>query len=101
MEKEGFDVTVNQVATMDQVKKDFNIPANLQSCHTTQIGDYFVEGHIPLEAIEKLLTEKPAIAGIAMPGMPSGSLGMPGKKSGPWIIYAVDHDGKYYEFMTI
>ena len=86
MEKEGFDVTVKQVATMDQVKKDFNIPANLQSCHTTQIGDYFVEGHVPLEAIEKLLTENPDIAGIALPGMPSGSPGMPGKKSGPWTI---------------
>ena len=101
MEKEGFDITVKDVPSMDIIKSKFNVPANLQSCHTTQVDDYFVEGHIPLEAIGKLLTEKPDIAGIAMPGMPSGSPGMPGRKSGPWTIYAVNHDGSYSEFMTI
>jgi hypothetical protein len=101
MEKEGFQVKVEDVPTMDYIKKEFNIPSQLQSCHITQIGEYFVEGHVPLEVIDKLLTENPDIAGIAMPGMPSGSPGMPGRKTGPWTIYAVNHDGSYAEFITI
>ena len=73
----------------------------MQSCHTTTIGNYFVEGHIPIEAIEKLMTEKPNIKGIAMPGMPSGSPGMPGAKQGPFIIYAIGNDGSVGEFMRM
>ncbi|MDP4038966.1 MAG: DUF411 domain-containing protein [Candidatus Pacearchaeota archaeon] len=83
------------------IKKAYNVPSALESCHTTIIGDYFVEGHIPLEAVEKLLTEKPDIAGIAMPGMPEGSPGMLGKKIGDFVIYAVNYDGSYGEFMRI
>jgi len=93
-----------KIVTMDDVdpiKLEQGVPLELVSCHTTIIGDYFVEGHIPLEAINKLLEEKPDIAGIAMPGMPSGSPGMPGAKSGDFVIYAVDYDGGYEEFMRI
>ena len=60
------------------------------------IGGYFVEGHVPVEAIEKLLTEKPDIAGIAMQGMPLGSPGMPGDKVMPFIIFAVHKDGSIH-----
>jgi len=91
-----FDVQDPQI-----IKRQYGVPAELESCHTTIIGEYFVEGHIPLEAIEKLMTEEPDIAGIAMPGMPSGSPGMPGQKYGEFIIYAVNHDGTYNEFMRI
>jgi len=86
---------------LSQIKKDLGIPTDLQSCHVTVMGDYFIEGHIPLEAIEKLLSEKPDIAGIAMPGMPSGSPGMPGTKFDDFVIFAVEHNGSYYEFMRI
>ncbi len=51
--------------------------------------------------MERLMSEKPDIAGIAMPGMPAGSPGMPGSKYGDFVIYAVDHDGSYEEFMRI
>jgi hypothetical protein len=85
----------------DAVKERYGVPKEMESCHTTIIGDYFVEGHIPLEAVEKLLKEQPDIAGIAMPGMPSGSPGMPGQKYGDFIIYAVKNDGSYGEFMRI
>jgi len=89
------------VQNLDSIRNQYGVPSGLQSCHTTIIGDYFVEGHIPLEAIEKLLKENPDIKGIAMPGMPSGSPGMPGQKYGDFIIYAVNHDGSYNEFMRI
>ena len=89
------------VQDLDSIRNQYEVPLELQSCHTTIVGDYFVEGHIPLEAVEKLLKEDPDIAGIAMPGMPSGSPGMPGQKYGDFIIYAVNHDGSYSEFMRI
>lgn len=89
------------VQDSEQIKKKYGIPSELESCHTTIIGDYFIEGHIPLEAVEKLLAEQPDIAGIAMPGMPSGSPGMPGQKYGDFVIYAVANDGSYSEFMRI
>ena len=50
----------------DSIKTKYKVPKELQSCHTTIIGDYFVEGHVPLEAVDKLLKEKPDIAGIAI-----------------------------------
>ena len=57
------------------------MPPETQSCHTVVIGDYVIEGHVPLGALVKLFTEKPAIAGIGLPGMPMGTPGMEGPKS--------------------
>lgn len=68
------------------------------SCHTAVVDGYFVEGHVPVEAIVKLLQESPDIAGIALPGMPSGSPGMPGEKNGQWTIYAL-RNGQALPFM--
>ena len=85
----------------DATKRKYGVPKELESCHTTIIGDYFVEGHVPLEAVEKLLKEQSDIKGIAMPGMPSGSPGMPGQKYGDFVIYAVNNDGTSSEFMRI
>jgi len=90
-----------EVEDVGPIKDKFNIPANLRSCHTSVIGNYFIEGHMPVEAINKLMTEKPDIAGIAMPGMPSGSPGMPGSKTEPFVIYEVKKDGTYDVFMTL
>ena len=90
-----------EVKNPDEIKEKYGIPSELESCHTTIIGDYFIEGHMPLEAVEKLLKERPDIKGIALPGMPSGSPGMPGPKSGEFIIYAVNNDGSSEEFMRI
>lgn len=101
MEKEGFEVITPPVDSIDEIKAQFGVPKEVRSCHTSQIGEYFVEGHVPVEAVEKLLSEKPDIAGIALPGMPTGAPGMPGQKTGTWIIYAVNHDGSFQEFMRI
>lgn len=99
--KGNSNVEILNVGDLNSIKDKYKIPQELRTCHTVIVGDYFVEGHVPLEAIEKLLKEKPAIAGIAMPGMPSGSPGMPGNKYGDFIIYAVSYDGTYQEFMRI
>ncbi len=96
----GFDVDVNQMSNMDSIKEKHNIPANMLSCHTAEVEGYFVEGHVPIEAVEKLLEERPDIDGIALPGMPSGTPGMPGQKRGTWTIYAIK-DGETSVFMEI
>jgi len=94
-------VKVANLENLNSLKKQYGIPLAMESCHTTIIGDYFIEGHIPLEAIEKLLNEKPNIKGIAMPGMPSGSPGMTGAKKGDFVVYKVNNDGSYGEWMRI
>ncbi|HET8679251.1 MAG TPA: DUF411 domain-containing protein [bacterium] len=65
----------------------------MRSCHTIEVAGYFVEGHVPVEAIEQLLRNRPQIMGIALPGMPPGSPGMDGTRTGPLNIYAVSRSG--------
>ncbi len=101
LDSKGFDIKLNNLQDVTAIKSQFGVPRELESCHTAIIGDYFVEGHIPVEAINKLLSEKPNVKGIAMPGMPSGSPGMPGAKAGDFVIYAVNQNGSYYEFMRV
>ncbi len=101
LDNKGLNFEVINVDDISEIKDEYNIPDDLRSCHTIILGDYFVEGHMPTKAIEKLITEKPDIAGIALAGMPTGAPGMPGKKTETWIIYAVNHDGTSQEFMRI
>ena len=75
------------------------VTADLSSCHTAKIGGYIVEGHVPADDIKRLLKEKPAIAGIAAPGMPMGSPGMEqGGMKQPYNVMAFTKDGKKYVF---
>ena len=100
LEEEKFAVKQTDMRSLHTVKKKYNIPLEMQSCHTSILGKYFIEGHVPLEAINKLLIEQPDIDGIALPGMPIGTPGMPGEKEEPFIIYQLV-DGKSSVFMTI
>ena len=100
LEKEKFEVKQTDMRSLHKIKEKYNIPVEMQSCHTTIMGKYFIEGHVPLEAINKLLKEQPDIDGIALPGMPIGTPGMPGDKDEPYVIYQLV-DGKFSVFMTI
>lgn len=97
----GFDVTIELTDDLASVKQSYNIPLGGESCHTSVLGDYVVEGHVPLEAIEKLLTEKPDIAGIGLPGMPIGTPGMPGKKTAPYKVYQLSDQGGMSSYISI
>jgi hypothetical protein len=99
----GYQVEVIDTEELDQVKQKYEVPESLYSCHTTIINDgqYFVEGHIPEEAIAKLMNEEPAIKGIGMPGMPSASPGMPGKKTAPFEISQVSRSDEVSQYMSI
>jgi hypothetical protein len=101
MNGKGFNVNKIELQDLTSIKEKYNIPKNMQSCHTEIIEGYFVEGHVPIEAINKLLGERPNIKGIALPGMPSGSPGMPGTKNEDWIIYSQDLEGNWEEWMRI
>ena len=100
LEEEKFKVKQTDMTSLHSIKKKYNIPLEMQSCHTTILGKYFIEGHVPIEAINKLLKEQPDIDGIALPGMPIGTPGMPGEKEEPYVVYQLI-DGKFSVFMTI
>ena len=72
----GLEVFDNIVEDVSVIKNQYQIPNNLRSCHSAQIANYTIEGHVPIESINKLFREKPNINGIAVPGMPLGSPGM-------------------------
>lgn len=78
-----------------------DIPENLSSCHVSLITSYAVVGHVPIEALEKLVFEKPNIDGISLPNMPSGSPGMSGTKELPFQIHKFDNGQDLGIFMTL
>jgi hypothetical protein len=98
METDAVNVSQQQ---LQETKQSRGIPQHLSSCHTSIVAGYVVEGHVPLVAVEKLLAEKPDIAGIGLAGMPEGSPGMPGSKTEDWVVYALGKDGKAWVFMTL
>lgn len=86
---------VNDIVTndMDQVKERFGISPELASCHTARLDGYFIEGHVPAEDIIRLLTEKPALKGLTVPGMPRGTPGMEmGGVRDDFDVYAVGQE---------
>lgn len=97
----GFQVEAKDVSA-DQVRavsKAAGLPEDGTSCHTAKIGNYVVEGHVPASDIHRMLKEKPAIAGIAAPGMPMGSPGMDqGGAKEPYDVMAFTKDGKMTVF---
>lgn len=77
LRENGFAVTVTELVELNAFKTRLRIPADLRSCHTAQIGNYVLEGHVPALAVQRLLREKPLnTTGLAVPGMPAGSPGM-------------------------
>lgn len=94
LKEEGFSVEKFSTYNMLSIKERFKVPNELQSCHTSVIENYFVEGHVPIEAIKKLISERPNIAGISLAKMPSGSPGMPGPKMEKFQIHQITSDGK-------
>ena len=93
LEQNGFKVDVRSTNDLAEISRKAGVPEELEGCHTSFIGNYVVDGHVPVKAIRKLLNVKPAIAGITLPGMPSGSPGMYGEKTGPLTVLAISRDG--------
>ncbi|QRM34699.1 DUF411 domain-containing protein [Microvirga sp. VF16] len=92
LRESGFDVKVVMTHDLPLIRKEHGVPADLEGCHTTLVGNYVVEGHVPLTTLNRLLTERPAIKGISLPGMPMGSPGMAGRKVEPFTMYEISGD---------
>jgi hypothetical protein len=97
MEDNGYTVQVEDVNNLSTVKIEHNVPPQLQSCHTAIVDGYIIEGHVPAAEIERLLDQRPDIAGLAVPGMPPGSPGMAagGADPQPYDVIAFDSDGGF------
>lgn len=76
LESNGFAVKTELLDDVSAIKTKYKIPPHMQSCHTAVVNGYLVEGHVPAENIKKMISTKPKIRGIAVPGMPIGSPGM-------------------------
>ena len=102
LQKAGFKVTIAESPEMEAVKNRRGVPKAARSCHTGVIDGYVIEGHVPAGDIQRLLKERPAIAGLAVPGMPAGSPGME-VSSGhvqPYDVVAFDKAGKTTVFSS-
>ena len=93
LEEQGYTVELKSHKNLDVFKTQLEIPDEFVGCHTMLVDDYIVEGHVPGSMIKKLLLEKPDIKGIALPGMPIGTPGMPGKRDTLLDVYVIQ-EGK-------
>ena len=94
----GFRVKPVAVEDTVEVRRKYGIPAALGGCHTAVIEGYAIEGHVPAREIKRLLAERPAAAGLAVPGMPQGSPGMESAKTQPYDVLLVDKRGDHSIF---
>lgn len=73
MEDNGFTLQVHNTNNLNSIKQEAGLTPKLASCHTAFIDGYVIEGHVPANDVKRLLAEKPAIKGLAVPGMPAGA----------------------------
>lgn len=96
-EQNGYQVTLLDDPNMAAVKQRLGVPPELSSCHTALVGEYVVEGHVPLDQVARMLRERPSgMRGIAVPGMPIGSPGMevPDGSKEPFQVVAFYKNGR-------
>jgi hypothetical protein len=96
LQANGFKVQKKDVfgKQFTDVKSKYGVPHRLYSCHTAVIDGYVIEGHVPADLIKRMLKERPAIIGLAVPGMPVGSPGMEGPKPEPYEVLTFDKQGR-------
>ena len=93
MQANGFSVKSVSVDDIRPYKSRYGVTPSLASCHTAVIDGYVVEGHVPAADIRRMLKERPAIQGLAVPGMPSGSPGMEQGYNDPYDVLTFDKTG--------
>lgn len=94
LQENNFQVRDIVTENVDGLKEKYGVPKNLQSCHTAIVDDYVIEGHVPASDIRALLKIKPAITGLSVPGMTTGTPGMEmGDTKNPFKVIAFDKQG--------
>ena len=79
---------------LDAINAKHDVPSQLRGCHIALVEGYVIEGHVPVDAIRRLLKEKPPLIGLAVQGMPIGSPGMEGANRQPYDVLAFDRQGR-------
>ncbi len=101
LQKAGFDITMEDDPNLEARRIAAGVPANIAGCHTAFMGDYIIEGHVPVEDIKRFLSEKPDARGLAVPGMPAESPGMEnGGQPEAFKVLAFKSDGTWIEFSS-
>ncbi|ARM91723.1 hypothetical protein RHEC894_PD00217 (plasmid) [Rhizobium sp. CIAT894] len=90
----GFSVDVRDTDDLAAIKARLGVPADLEGCHTAVVEEYYLEGHVPLASVRQLLQERPPLRGLAVPGMPPGSLGMGEHRRASYDVYAIPSGGE-------
>lgn len=93
MKANGYTVVAHDTTGMAAVKQALGVPAPLGSCHTATVRGYVIEGHVPAADVKRLLEQRPAVAGVAVPGMPMGSPGMEGSRTDAYEVMTFDKSG--------
>jgi hypothetical protein len=99
----GFTITMHEVDDLTPARAAAGVPDDLAGCHTAKVAGYVVEGHVPLEDVQRLLSARAPILGLAVPGMPMGSPGMemPGMAGEAFQVVAFAADGARYVFREV
>jgi|GEM_PF-837472 len=95
VEKAGYTVNIQDMEDLTAIKTQAGVPDDMQACHTAVVGKdrkYVLEGHVPLQAMDKLMSERPDIRGLAVAGMPMGSLGMDYDPAAQYLVHALPQD---------
>jgi hypothetical protein len=102
LRQSGFTVQVNETDELDPIRQRLGVPLDKRSCHTAEVGSYFVEGHVPAEDIKRLLKQGSDSRGLVLPGMPIGSPGMevPDGRVERYTVERVDAQGALHPFAT-
>ncbi|ODV26553.1 MAG: metal-binding protein [Rhodanobacter sp. SCN 68-63] len=100
LQANGYTVVTHEDQPMAAVKARLGVPADAASCHTALIGGYVIEGHVPVQDIQRLLTEHPDARGLAAPGMPMGSPGMEMGTPVRYDVLLIARDGSTRVFAT-
>jgi len=93
MQHNGYLVKAVSTENLNDIKREQNVPRNMEACHTALAGNFIIEGHVPAEDIKRLLREKPDARGLFVPGMPASSPGMNTALNQPFNVYLVKDDG--------
>ena len=95
----GFAVTMEDDPNLEARREAAGVPADIAGCHTAFMGDYIIEGHVPVEDIKRLIAERPVARGLAVPGMPAESPGMEvGGDKEPFDVLLFEDDGSRVVF---
>ena len=100
MRKAGFQIDVRDTPNISAVKASLGVPNALASCHTGVVAGYLFEGHVPPDLVQRVLKERPALVGLFVPGMPSGSPGMEGPSPERYDVIALGRDQRQSVYAT-